>query len=75
MKEKNCLVCKHNGFIRAADEKDILYQENGNPFFVDLCYAHSVEFFKLGQRRFVNRYRYSLTRFLDYERSEKGWFG
>lgn len=54
---KICIVCKESGRKNCADQKDLIYQDRGEPTRIDLCYSHSVELFKMGQTNFVTKYR------------------
>jgi hypothetical protein len=75
MKEKTCLVCKHTGHLHAAVGRDAVYQHNGNQCFIDLCYHHSVEFFKTGQKKFIDKYQPTFLGLLNIEGpNEKSWF-
>ncbi len=55
MKE-NCLVCKFHGKNVASAALSTIYQSGQNQH-IHLCYSHSVEFFKMGQVKFVLKYK------------------
>jgi hypothetical protein len=55
-KKKECTICKHYGKAGAADqylERTQVYDETGAPVGIYLCKSHSVELFKMGQRKFL----------------------
>ncbi len=41
----------------AKTNDDILYDGKGQARSIPLCYGHSVEFFKVGQKAFIKKYR------------------
>jgi len=54
--ERECTICKHYGLPTAASEileRTKLFDEEGAPAVIDLCVKHSVDLFKIGQRRFL----------------------
>lgn len=55
MSEK-CLVCKFQGKNVASAATSTIYQPGQNQY-IHLCYSHSVEFFKMGQVKFMLKYR------------------
>lgn len=57
MNDKKCFICKNCG--KDSDNRlflDYLYDQFGNTQTIPLCYVHSVEFFKVGQKQFVAKY-------------------
>lgn len=52
------MVCKYQG-DHAAKEllHDNIYREHGAPIVVSLCYHHSWELFRAGQKKFLSRYQ------------------
>lgn len=61
MKNKVCTVCKDAGKLSFAEgDSDLIYQKHGKAQSIRLCYYHSVEFFKIGQLKFVFKYDISI---------------
>lgn len=56
MSEK-CLVCKFFGKNTASVAVSTIYQSGQNQH-IHLCYSHSVEFFKMGQVKFMLKYQH-----------------
>jgi len=58
MKDHRCAVCKYQG---DHNEKKIylepIWRDNGLPFKIALCYMHSWELFRMGQKNFLMSYR------------------
>jgi hypothetical protein len=58
MKDSRCVICKYRGDQR---EKKVtlehIWRERGQPFQIPLCYVHSWELFRVGQRAFLANYR------------------
>jgi len=58
---KECTICKHNG-ERSSDlgelEAGFLYNDIDHPatIRIRLCRSHSVELFKIGQKKFLLEY-------------------
>jgi hypothetical protein len=54
-KKIECTICKHYG--NKTPEGDLertqLYDDLGTPVPIKLCWAHSVQLFKVGQRKFL----------------------
>jgi hypothetical protein len=62
--KRECTICKHYGEETDTSkeiEKSIIYDESSTPYAVTLCRKHSVELFKLGQRRFMLEHYRILT--------------
>lgn len=57
MKDNRCFICKFNHEDKIKTNDDVIYDPRGNAKSIPLCYSHSVEFFKSGQKTFVLRYR------------------
>ena len=55
-KNEKCLVCKFQGRPNKAASLSTIYQAGQN-HYIHLCYSHSVEFFKIGQVKFMVKYR------------------
>lgn len=56
MSEK-CLVCKFFGKSTPSASLSTIYQPGQNQH-IHLCYSHSVEFFKMGQVKFMLKYQH-----------------
>lgn len=55
-KKIECTICKHYGNESPAGEefeKTQIYDETGAPVPIRLCRSHSVELFKMGQKKFL----------------------
>jgi hypothetical protein len=55
-KRNECTICKHYGDETDKSkplERTKVFDEAGNPVNILLCRKHSVELFKLGQKRFL----------------------
>lgn len=58
MKDKRCFICKFQG--KVADNNthiNHIHAQNGEDIKINLCWSHSVEFFKMGQVGFFHKYR------------------
>ncbi len=56
MSEK-CLVCKFHNKSTPSVALSTIYHPNQNQH-IHLCYSHSVEFFKMGQVKFMLKYQH-----------------
>jgi len=56
MKKKNCLACINIGKNSVGECRDALYIAGDEAVSLPLCYPHSVELFKYGQKLFVVKY-------------------
>jgi hypothetical protein len=50
-------ACNIHGCTIPADQKDPIYSFDGRFHLVNLCYSHSVELFKTGQKIFMLKYK------------------
>ncbi len=57
MKDNRCFICKFRQLATTISNHDAIYDGEGNGRLIGLCYAHSVELFKVGQRNFILRHR------------------
>lgn len=58
MKDKRCFICKFQ--CKMTDNNthmNYIYSHTGEDIHINLCWAHSVEFFKLGQVSFFHKYK------------------
>lgn len=56
MRKKLCEACKTRGKYNPGDYLDAIYHTHGAPTYLRLCYGHSVELFKFGQKSFLAKY-------------------
>ena len=57
MKDNRCFICKfkQDNTPKAAD--DLIYDAKGQTMTLPLCYGHSVELFKSGQKNFLTKHK------------------
>jgi hypothetical protein len=60
MRKKLCEACKAYGKDKSGDQLDTIYS-SGYSTVIRLCYHHSVELFKHGQRSFIMKYQTEIT--------------
>jgi hypothetical protein len=60
MNGRLCEACQNLGQYIIGTNLDAIYQNGPGPQIVRLCYGHSVELFKLGQRNFLSKYGHNL---------------
>lgn len=61
MNHERCTVCEHYGKIRVGHNLDLIFQKDGKQKVIPLCWSHSVELFKIGQKVFLTKYEGSLA--------------
>lgn len=74
-KVKACTICKHLGKITAESselEASFLYNDIENPATIKirLCRSHSVELFKLGQKKFLINHKQILCDLVNSDEME-----
>ena len=52
-----CYICKFEEVRNPKANVDIIFDSEGNSRALPLCYGHSVELFKSGQRSFLDKHR------------------
>lgn len=57
MKDSRCFICKYNQDNTPKAKDDLIYDAKGKCMSLPLCYSHSVELFKSGQRCFFTKHR------------------
>ncbi len=58
MKDKRCFICKFKGNISEHNTHvNYIYSQSGEDIRINLCWGHSVEFFKMGQVSFFLKYK------------------
>lgn len=58
MKDKRCFICKfQRNLTEHSTHVNHIYAQNGDDISINLCWSHSVEFFKLGQVSFFIKYK------------------
>jgi hypothetical protein len=68
MKDERCLICKYLGDHSHKElSRDRIYRERGTDLMVLLCYGHSWELFRMGQRNFLAKYRENFMMFFGTE--------
>lgn len=57
MKDDRCVICKYSGDHQKKQiTRDQIWREKGRTFRIPLCYLHSWELFRLGQKVFFATY-------------------
>jgi hypothetical protein len=86
MKDNRCFICKFKEDYKLKTNDDIIYDARGNSMTLPLCYGHSVELFKSGQKSFVSKHKYvfagrfgvesdmELVNYFSPQRRERSWF-
>jgi len=67
-KKIQCTICKHYGNKTPEGEeleKTQVYDETGTPVPIRLCRSHSVELFKMGQKKFLLHHYRILVELID----------
>lgn len=68
MKDHRCLVCKYLGDHSEKNlSRDKIYRERGQDIVIPLCYSHSWELFRMGQKKFLNQYKSNFMAFFGTE--------
>lgn len=72
MKDSRCMVCKYLGDHEQKElTSERIYRERGNPLTVSLCYGHSWELFRNGQKKFLDTYRHNFMQVFGTETEEE----
>ncbi len=72
MKDCRCVICKYSGdHGEKLLNKDRIFRSQGRDVVVQLCYTHSWELFRGGQRKFLERYRANLMNFFGTETEQE----
>lgn len=67
-KKIECTICKHYGLKSPVGdelERTQVYDETGAPVPIRLCRSHSVELFKMGQKKFLLSHYKILVELID----------
>jgi hypothetical protein len=68
MQDQRCLICKYLGDHNHKDlSKDRIYRDRGADLLVPLCYLHSWELYRSGQRKFLSKYSPNFMQFFGTE--------
>lgn len=67
MKDNRCFICKYRQEYKAKTNDDLIYDARGNTTTIPLCYGHSVELFKFGQKSFLNRHSHIFSGYFGLE--------
>jgi len=58
MNDNRCMVCKYLGDHAHKElSQERIYRERGGSITLNLCYGHSWELFRTGQKRFLKSYQ------------------
>ena len=86
MKDNRCFICKFKQDSTLKSHDDMIYDAKGNQMALPLCYNHSVELFKTGQKSFLTKHRnifdgnfgaendMELVRYFDTNRKDRSWY-
>jgi hypothetical protein len=86
MKDSRCFVCKFKQVFKPKTCDDLIYDARGNSTTIPLCYGHSVELFKNGQKNFLTKHHQiftgslgiendmKLVNFFNNERKDRPWY-
>lgn len=56
MNGRLCEACQNIGVYNSGHHLDSIFKANSQAQMIRLCYGHSVELWKIGQRNFINKY-------------------
>lgn len=70
MRDRSCKICLQRGIDKPAHYVDQIYNKKVSGEDIHLCYSHSVELFKTGQRNFISKYKFEYD-FNDYNERKK----
>ena len=71
MKDSRCVICKYLGDHRAKElHRGEIFRDKASSIGLSLCYFHSWELYREGQKKFIARYRPNFMEFFGTE-SEK----
>ena len=71
MKDNRCFICKFKQENIPKTNDDLIYDAKGNSMVVPLCYGHSVELFKTGQKSFLNL---ELVNYFNPSAKDRSWY-
>jgi hypothetical protein len=86
MKDNRCFICKYCQLETLKVKDDLIYDARGNSTTIPLCYSHSVELFKIGQKSFLTKHRnlfmgnfgvendLELMSYFSTARKERSWY-
>ena len=61
MRKDHCCICKFKPDHSHKNGEDSIFDSKGNSINITLCYTHSVELFKTGQKAFLLRHKNSFS--------------
>jgi hypothetical protein len=68
MKDSRCVICKYIGDNKQKElTKEKIYRNSGKDIPLQLCYSHSWELFRVGQRKFLEMYKENFMQFFGTE--------
>ena len=72
MNDFRCMVCKYLGDHSHKElSKEKIFRDRGNALVVSLCYNHSWELFRNGQKKFLDQYRNNFMQVFGTETEEE----
>ena len=86
MKDNRCFICKFKQEETLKAKDDLIYDAKGNSMTIPLCYNHSVELFKTGQKSFLTKHKnifsgnfglendMQLVNYFSTNRKERSWY-
>ncbi len=86
MKDNRCFICKFKQEETLKSKDDLIYDAKGNSMTIPLCYNHSVELFKTGQKSFLTKHKnifsgnfglendMQLVNYFSTNRKERSWY-
>jgi hypothetical protein len=86
MKDNRCFICKYKQEDTEKVSEDLIYDAKGHSQALPLCYTHSVELYKTGQKNFLNKHRnifignlglendLDLIEYFNVNRKERSWY-
>lgn len=86
MKDTRCFICKYRQDDTESVKDDLIYDAKGHSVALPLCYNHSVELFKTGQKTFLTKHKniftgnfglendMDLIEYFNTNRKERSWY-
>lgn len=70
MNDHRCFICKYKGQTNTDTYGNEIYEPRGRSLTILLCYNHTIDLFKIGQKNFIVKHKPNFSDYFGFENDE-----
>ncbi len=70
MNDKRCFLCKYQGVNNTETHSNEIYRSCGKVFELLLCYGHTIDLFRMGQVKFIQKHKMNFSEYFGLDEDQ-----